>query len=97
VVGLTPVDAARNQLASEAIGQGYDELMWIDPDIVFQPDDVERLRSHNLPFTCAIYPKKGARQFACEFLPGTSSVKFGKDGGLLEVRYCGFGTRVTSS
>ena len=37
------------------------------------------------------YPKKGPRQFACQFLSGTPSVRFGKNGGLVEVRYCGFG------
>ena len=42
------VDAARNQMASDALGQGFAELMWIDSDIVFEPDAVERLRSHNL-------------------------------------------------
>ena len=81
VRGYSAVDAARNQMATDALAQGFDELMWIDADIVFHPDDVERLRTHNLPFTCGLYPKKGPRQFACEFLPGTPSVRFGKNGG----------------
>jgi predicted O-methyltransferase YrrM len=85
------VDAARNQLASDALGAGFTELMWIDSDVVFDPDDVERLRAHNLPFTCGIYPKKGPREFACEFLPNTPQVRFGRHGGLAEIRYCGFG------
>jgi hypothetical protein len=85
------VDAARYQMATDALAQGFQELMWIDADVVFDPNDVERLRSHNLPFTCGLYPKKGPRQFACEFLAGTPSVRFGKLGGLAEIRYCGFG------
>jgi hypothetical protein len=91
VRGYSAIDAARNQLATDALARGYQELMWIDSDIVFHPDDVQKLRSHNLPFACGLYAKKGPRQFACEFLPGTTSVKFGKHGGLVEVRYCGFG------
>src|SRR6476661_1295263 len=91
VRGYSAVDAARNQLATDALGTGFEELMWIDADIAFHPDDVARLRAHDLPFTCGLYPKKGPRQFACEFLPGTPAVKFGKHGGLTEVRYCGFG------
>lgn len=89
--GYSAVDAARNQLATDALARGFDELMWVDADVVFDPNDVETLRSHNLPVTCGLYPKKGPRQFACEFLPGTPSVMFGKKGGPTEVRYCGFG------
>lgn len=91
VRGYSAVDAARNQMATDALSKGFAELMWIDSDIVFHADDVARLRAHNLPFTCGLYPKKGPRQFACEFLPGTASVRFGKNGGPVEIRYCGFG------
>ncbi|VTR94238.1 Uncharacterized protein OS=Pirellula staleyi (strain ATCC 27377 / DSM 6068 / ICPB 4128) GN=Psta_1297 PE=4 SV=1: Methyltransf_24 [Gemmata massiliana] len=89
--GYSAVDAARNQMASDALGAGFAELMWIDSDVVFEPHDVDRLRAHDRPFTCALYPKKGPREFACEFLPGTPAVRFGTRGGLVEVRYCGFG------
>jgi predicted O-methyltransferase YrrM len=91
VRGYSAVDAARNQMATDALAQGFDELMWIDSDVVFDPDDVARLRAHNKPFTCGVYPKKGPREFACEFAPGTPSVRFGATGGLVELRYCGFG------
>jgi phage replication-related protein YjqB (UPF0714/DUF867 family) len=30
VRGYSAVDAARNQMASDAFAQGFDELMWID-------------------------------------------------------------------
>ncbi|HEV3383834.1 MAG TPA: class I SAM-dependent methyltransferase [Gemmata sp.] len=91
VRGYSAIDAARNQMATDALSQGFAELMWIDSDIAFDPNDVDRLRAHNLPIACGLYPKKGPRQFACEFLPGASQVKFGRPGGLEEIRYCGFG------
>lgn len=91
VRGYSAIDAARNQMATDALAQGFDELMWIDSDVVFQPDDVERLRGHGLPLVCGIYPKKGCRQFACAFLPETEKVQFGPEGGLTELLYCGFG------
>jgi hypothetical protein len=91
VRGYSAVDAARNQLATDALARGFDELLWIDSDVVFDPNDVAKLRAHDQPFTCGLYPKKGPRQFACEFLPGTRSVTFGRGGGLTEIRYCGFG------
>ncbi len=67
--GYGSIDAARNQMASGVLAQGFDELMWIDSDIVFDPDDVAKLRRHDLPLVCGIYPKKACRQFACAFRP----------------------------
>ena len=32
VRGYSAIDAARNQMASDALAQGFDELMWIDSD-----------------------------------------------------------------
>ncbi len=91
VRGYSAIDAARNPMATDALAQGFDELMWVDSDVVFSPDDVERLRSHQLPFVCGIYPKKSRREFAAAFPPGAPSVQFGRGGGLTEIRYCGFG------
>src|SRR5690242_2909559 len=91
VRGYSAIDAARNQMASDALAQGFDELMWIDRDIVFDPDDVDKLRRHDLPLVCGIYPKKGCRQFASAFLPETRQISFGVHGGLVELLYCGFG------
>lgn len=89
--GYSAVDAARNQMATDALGKGFEELMWVDADVAFDPNDVAKLRAHNLPITCGLYPKKGPRQFACEFLPNTPPVRFGRHGGAVEIRYCGFG------
>ena len=95
VRGHSAIDVGRSVMASGALRDGFDELLWIDSDIAFHPDDVDRLRGHNLPIICGLYPKKGQRQFACEFLPGTQSVAFGRAGGLTEVKYAGFGFTYT--
>ena len=71
VRGYSAIDAARNQMATDALAQGFDELIWIDSDVVFRPDDVDRLRAHGLPFVCGLYSKKSRREFAATFLPGT--------------------------
>lgn len=85
------VDQARNRLATDALQAGFDELMWIDADMGFHLEDVERLRQHNVPIVGAISAKKGPRGFACNFLPGTMQVQFGRSGGLIEVEHLGFG------
>jgi len=91
VAGYAAIDQARNQMATGALMQGFEETFWIDSDIGFHPDDVDKLRRHRLPIVCGIYPQKGKRTFACEFAPGTQRVTFGGEGGLLEILYAGTG------
>ena len=38
-----PVDQARNMLAERAIEGGYDRILWIDSDMTFEPDLMQRL------------------------------------------------------
>lgn len=91
VYGYAAVDQARNQIATNTLDEGFEELMWIDSDIVFDPNAVERLRSHQLPMCCGIYPKKGKRSFACDFLEQTQVVSFGQQGGLMQIDRVGLG------
>ena len=91
VKGFSAIDQGRNQMSSDALNDGFAETMWIDTDIGFTADSVERLRSHNLPIVTGLYAQPVARSLACELLPGTDSVVFGKDGGLLEIKYAAAG------
>lgn len=89
--GFSAIDQGRNQVASDALHDGFQELMWIDSDIGFEADAVERLRQHNLPIVGGLYPQPGSRSLACELLPETEEVVFGEEGGLLEVKYVAAG------
>src|SRR5271165_5180857 len=75
--GFAQIDVARNRLASEAIADGFEELMWIDSDIAFEPQSVQRLRSHGLPIVCGLYPKKLERVV----LPVPARSEIGHPGG----------------
>ena len=85
------IDRARGDAATAALAEGADELMWIDSDISFAADDVDRLRGHGLPIVAGLYPKKGVQDFAVYFEPGTTELVVGEGGGLREVRYVGAG------
>jgi hypothetical protein len=61
VGGYAAIDQGRNQMATDALIDGYEETMWIDSDIDFHPDSVNRLRSHGLPIVSGIYAQKGKR------------------------------------
>ena len=91
VGGYAAIDQGRNQLATDALLDGFEETLWIDSDIGFHPDSVDRLRSHAQPLVCGVYPQKGKRALACHIAPGTPAMVFGRHGGLVEVLYAGAG------
>ncbi|SIO06122.1 Methyltransferase domain-containing protein [Singulisphaera sp. GP187] len=91
VGGFSQIDQARNVLATEALLEGFEETLWIDSDIAFDPNDVEKLRRHHLPIVCGIYPQKGKHSLACHMMPGTSSTVFGQEGNLVELLYAATG------
>lgn len=91
VPGYAAIDQGRNQMATDALLDGFEETMWIDSDVAFHPDAVDRLRSHELPLVCGIYPQKGVRALACHVMPGSPQIVFGNDGGLVELLYAGTG------
>jgi len=85
------VDRTRCDAASAALRDGADEIVWIDSDVVFEPDDVMRLRAHELPIVAGAYAKKGVQALALHPLEGTRELRFGDGGGPTEVRYVGAG------
>jgi hypothetical protein len=89
--GCANIDLGRNRMATNALLDGYEETMWIDSDIDFHPEALDRLRSHRLPVVCGIYPKKGPRDIASSPLPETTKLVFGKEGGLVEILHAGAG------
>lgn len=91
VFGQSVISWARSRMATQALSDGFDELMWIDADIVFNPDDVQRLRSHNLPIVGGVYPKKGGGNFAWRLSSGKHEILLGKGGGVIPVIYIGTG------
>lgn len=91
MLGHSAIDLARCLMAQSALDDGFDELMWIDGDIGFTPDSLDRLRAHGRPISCGLYPKKGQRSLACDVLPGTREILFGEKGGLVPIRYAGAG------
>ena len=94
--GWTSIDQIRSQMATDALAEGFKELMWIDDDVVFLPDDVDRLLAHDLPIVGGVYLKKGKRQVAVRWKDdGPKSIVLGAGGGLVEVKYAATGFLLT--
>jgi hypothetical protein len=91
VGGYAAIDQGRNQMATDALLDGFEETMWIDADVDFHPDSIDRLRSHRLPVVAGIYPQKNKRALASHVMPGSPKIVFGKEGGLVEILYAGAG------
>ena len=89
--GSSQIDLARSTLASRALKAAFEETMWIDADVVFDPKDVDKLRGHHLPFTAGLYVKKGMKAFAGRFGPQVKSATFGVGGGLVHMIGVGMG------
>jgi len=85
------IDRSRSELATAALFEGHEEIFWIDSDMGFEPDAVDRMRGRDLPIVGGLYVMRGRRSFACRLLPGTTELKLGEGGGLLEVQYVGTG------
>lgn len=53
---------ARNDLAKQAIKGGYDYILWLDSDMQFQPDTLERLltdaKEHDLSIVSGVYYRR---------------------------------------
>jgi hypothetical protein len=85
------IDLVRSTLATTALAEGFDELLWIDSDMEFSLDAVDRLRARDLAFVAGVYAKRGGNDFAVHRFPETTELKLGDDGGLYDVRYVGCG------
>lgn len=53
------IQRARNDLMSIMISSGFDDLVFIDADIEWQPDDFFKLLSYSVDVVGGTYPKKG--------------------------------------
>lgn len=85
--GHSAIDQGRCRMAYDALYfRNFEEIMWIDSDVGFDPDDFEKLRNYDLPIACGIYPIKGWPQMTAQFF-GQKSIQFGKNGGLMEIRF----------
>ncbi len=58
MVGDSLVSRARNRIVARFLMSECTHLLFLDTDLIFSPDHVERLLSHGKPFLIGLYPKK---------------------------------------
>jgi FkbM family methyltransferase len=89
--GDSLVTRARNTLTAWFLDSDATHLLFLDSDLVFSPEMIARLCSHDAPVVAGMYPLKtdtdGTIEWCLNALPG--AVK--RPDGLLPVRYAGTG------
>lgn len=77
--GSSQIDVARNNLASEALHDGFESIFFIDADLGFDPADALRLVARPEPVVSGVYAKKGRREMASRFADGVGEIRFGAE------------------
>lgn len=106
VASCSLIYEARHTLAMRALNEGFDRVLWLDSDMSFEPDLLERLSANldqGLDFVCGLYftrknPVQPCVYKIChptpnkkgEILPTAESFQEIPDG-LFEIEGCGFG------
>lgn len=90
--GCSAIDVARNEMASDALHDGFESILFIDADLGFDPRDALRLLARPEPVVSAIYAKKGPRELASTVVEGIEEIRFGPDSpGLYPLKYAASG------
>ena len=95
--GYSAIDQGRCLMAQQALDAGFTELFWIDADIAFWPDDVEKIRSLGKPIVAAAYPVKGWPTMTLEPLDKSVPIRFGPYPNLVALRYAATGFLYTQA
>lgn len=89
--GSAAIDRERSRLATAALDEGYDALLWVDSDQDFEPEAADALDAQGVPFLSALIARRGVRDFACVFADATERIGVGAAGSVVPVRYVGAG------
>ncbi|WP_395753328.1 glycosyltransferase family 2 protein [Prosthecobacter sp.] len=88
MIGDSLVSRARNSLAADFLASDATHLLFLDTDLIFTPEHIKRLLSHDEPIVAGLYPKKQPElAWVCNVLPGEAP----DARGLQRVKYIGTG------
>lgn len=90
--GDSLVSRSRNTITANFLGTDATHLLWLDSDLIFSPDHVKRIISHDRDVVGGFYPKKaqGPVQWVVNALDGGVDAPIDANG-LQEIKYAGTG------
>lgn len=89
--GCSAIDYARSALASQALIDGFESVLFIDSDILFNPADAVRLLLRPEPIVAGLYAQKRYGRANFLPLPGHDEIAWGDQGRDYEVKAVGAG------
>ena len=93
--GHSDIARGRSMIATSALHEGYEELLWIDSDIAFEAGSVDALRAHGVGVVGGVYAQKGRARLCMNPLSVPTTITFGAEGGLVEVAHVATGFLLT--
>lgn len=90
--GCTLVYISRDNLAKKAIEGGYERVLWLDADMIFDFNVYHQLASTRKDFVTGQYRGRHGKNKPCLFdklIPSIRSTEFGE--GVYRIEGCGFG------
>jgi hypothetical protein len=77
--GSSAIDIARNIRATDALVDGFESVLFIDSDMMFEPADAVKLLQSPEPVIAGIYAAKrlGRGQLNCNFEDGIDEIRIG--------------------
>ncbi len=77
--GSSAIDIARNLRATDSVRQGFESVLFVDSDVLFDPLDAIKLFKSPYPVIGGVYPAKklGNGQMNCDWADGTDAVRIG--------------------
>jgi hypothetical protein len=89
--GCSAIDYVRSDMASQALAEGKEAILFIDSDVLFNPKDAVRLLLRPEPIVAGVYAQKRYGRVNVDPMPGTEAIGFGTEGRDYEVKGVGAG------
>lgn len=89
--GCSAIDYTRSAMASRAMLDGYEAMLFVDSDTLFNPADAIYILRRPEPIVAGVYAQKKHGTLNLRTLPGTTEIAYGDQGRDYEVEGVGAG------
>lgn len=89
--GSSAIDYVRSEMASQALAEGREAVLFVDSDVLFNPADAIRLLLRPEPIVAGVYAQKRYGKVNVDTFPETREIGFGTEGRDYEVKGVGAG------
>jgi hypothetical protein len=89
--GSSAIDYVRSEMASQALAEGKEAILFVDSDVLFNPRDAVRLLLRPEPIVAGVYAQKRFSKLNVNVFPDLEEIRMGDIGKDYEVKGVGAG------